>query len=609
MGANSGAQSFEGGGQDPVSRDVRTVVSPGMGQRIAADTAADALIGALHASGVEVIFANLGTDHPPLIESFAKFRALGRPAPRVLLCPHEIPALSAAHGFAQATGRPQALVIHVDAGTANLGGAVHNAARTRVPVFILAGRTPFTDRGELPGSRDIYVQFLQDVYDQAGIVRPYVKWEYELHRGANVGRIVQRALRLAVADPPGPVYLSAPRETLEEPVEFAELDDPARTSAPRPSVPDRETLREIARWLGEAERPVAVTSYLGRAPGAVATLVQLADRLALPVLEMLPRSYMNFPTDHPLYLSVGETALLNDADLVLILDCDIPWIPIDAQPPASARVIHLDVDPVKADLPLWMFPAHLAVRVDTAAALPALLAEVNGSWTAAVAERVRVRREIVERHVRTVRQEWRTLAAPPARGAHMTAAYLSAQLGTLLSPESCIVAELASNAAVSARYLPRSAPGSYFAAGGASLGWGLGASIGVKLARPDAEVICLVGDGSFLFGVPSAALWMARHYGAPFLSVVYNNRGWNAAKGATVRQHPQGYAVRQGEFLSSFGEGVDFAALARAAGEHGERVLSGADLPTAVARAREAVRQGKPAVIDVLIAPVEGGER
>ncbi len=605
MGSNSGHSRSTSGGEDLVSRDVRMAVSASVGQRIAVDTAAEALVEALRASGVEVIFANLGTDHPSLIETFAKFRALGRPAPRVLLCPHEIPALSAAHGFAQATGRPQALIIHVDAGTANLGGAVHNAARTRVPVLILAGRTPFTDRGELPGSRDIYVQFLQDVYDQAGIVRPYVKWEHELHRGANVGRIVQRALRLAVSDPPGPVYLTAPRETLEEPVEFVELDDPARASSPRPAVPDRDTLGEIARWLCEAERPVVVTSYLGRRPEAVAALVHLADRLGLPVLEMLPRSYLNFPTDHPLSLSVGETALLNDADLVLILDCDVPWIPTEGQPPASARIVHLDMDPVKTDLPLWMFPAHVAARVDTAATLPALLESVNECWRPAVAERVRLRREAVERHVRTVREEWRVLAAPPARGAPMTAATLSAQLGGLLPPDICIVSELASNAAVAARYIPRPVPGSYLASGGASLGWGLGASIGVKLARPDAEVVCLVGDGSFLFGVPSATLWMARHYGAPFLAIVYNNRGWNAAKGATARLHPKGYAVRRGEFLSGFGQGVDFAALAQAAGGHGERVLSAGDLPAAIAKAREAVRQGRPAVVDVLIAPVE----
>ena len=592
-----------------VSRDIHMAEHPRDSQRIAVDTAADALVEALRLNGVELIFANLGTDHPPLIETFAKFRSLGQPVPRILICPHEVVALSAAHGFAQATGRPQALIVHVDAGTANLGGAVHNAARTRVPVFILAGRTPFTDRGELRGSRDLYVQFLQDVYDQAGIVRPYVKWEHELHRGANVGHIVQRALRLAVADPPGPVYLTAPREALEEPVQVVEIADPARAAPPRPSVPAAPALQEMARWLCEAERPIVITSYAGRNPAAVAALVALADHLALPVLEMPPRAYLNFPTDHPLALSVGRDARLDNADLVLVLDCDVPWIPSQAPPPATARIIHLDIDPVKEDLPLWLFPAHVCARVDMAATLPALLEEVRRSWSSTTAERVRIRRERVEREVRKMREEGRTLAMRPAPGEPMTAVYLTAQLADALSAETVVVSELASNAAEATRHLPRSVPGSYFASGGASLGWGLGASIGVKLARPDAEVVCLVGDGSFIFGVPSAALWVSRHYGTPFLAVVYNNRGWAAAKGATARQHPEGYAVRSRDFSSSFGEGVDFSIVAHAADCFGERVRSAKDLPAAIARAREAVRKGKTAVLDVLITPVGGDDR
>ncbi len=592
-----------------MSRDVSLAAAAGTGDRVAVETAADALIEALRSNGVELIFVNLGTDHPPLIETIAKFRALGRPVPRVVLCPHEIVALSAAHGFAQVTGRPQALIVHVDAGTANLGGAMHNAARARVPVFILAGRTPFTDRGELPGSRDIYVQFLQDVSDQAGIVRPYVKWEYELHRGANIGHIIQRALRLAVADPPGPVYLTAPREVLEEPVSVVEIPDPGRCSPPRPAVPEGAALREIAEWLCEAERPIVITSYVGRNPAAVTALVDLADHLALPVLEMPPRSYMNFPTSHPLYLSAGRSVRLDDADLVLVVDCDVPWIPSLAHPPATARIIHLDMDPVKEDLPLWMFPAHLSARVDAGATLPLLLEEVRRSWTPAAAERVRVRRRMVERDVRQMRKEWRALASPPAPGDLMTAACLTAQLGELLSPETIVVSELVSNADEPARYLPRSLPGSYFSSGGASLGWGLGASVGVKLARPDAEIVCLVGDGSFIFGVPTAALWASQHYGAPFLTVVYNNRGWAAAKNATMRQHPQGYAVRNRDFSSSFGDGIDFAVVVQAVGGYGERVMSAEDLPLAVQRAREAVRRGRTAVVDVLITPVGGNSR
>ncbi|HKV44448.1 MAG TPA: thiamine pyrophosphate-binding protein, partial [bacterium] len=369
-------------------------------RRVAVETTADALVEALRSAGVELIFANLGTDHPPLIETLAKFRALGRPAPEVIQCPHESVALCAAHGFAQATGRPQVVLVHVDAGTANLGGAVHNAARSRIPVLILAGRTPFTDSGELKGSRDSYVQFLQDVYDQAGIVRPYVKWEYELHRGVNIGSVVQRALRLAVADPGGPVYLTAPREVLEEPLESVDLPDPASYAPLVPTIPEGAALRQIVQWLRAAERPVAVTSYIGRRAAAVTALVALADQLALPVAEMLPRAYMNFPTDHPLYLGAGRHPRLDVADLVLVVDCDVPWIPSVARPPAEARIIHLDLDPVKEDLPLWMFPAHVSARVDAAATLSCLVEELRRGWTADVDARVRGRRRAVENEVR-----------------------------------------------------------------------------------------------------------------------------------------------------------------------------------------------------------------
>jgi acetolactate synthase-1/2/3 large subunit len=574
------------------------------GRRVAVETAADALVEALRSAGVELIFANLGTDHPPLIETLAKFHALGRLAPKVIQCPHESVALSAAHGFAQVTGRPQVVLVHVDAGTANLGGAVHNAARSRIPVLILAGRTPFTDRGELKGSRDSYVQFLQDIYDQSGIVRPYVKWEYELHRGANIGLVVQRALRLAAAEPGGPVYLTAPREVLEEPLDAVDLPDPASSPPPVSTIPDGAALRQIAQWLRAAERPVVVTSYIGRRAAAVSALVALADQLALPVAEMLPRAYMNFPTDHPLYLGAGWHPRLGTADLVLVVDCDVPWIPSAAQPPAGARIIHLDLDPVKENLPLWMFPAHLSARVDAAATLSCLVEELRLGWTADVEARVGGRRRALDDEAGARRSAWRDAAPPPPPGGPITAAWLTRWLGDILPREAIAVTELVTHAPETARHLPRSLPGSLLSAGGASLGWGLGASIGVKLARPEAEVVCLVGDGSFLFGVPSAALWTSRQYHAPFLAIIYNNKGWAAAKDATRRQHPSGYAVRAGEFLSSFGEGVDFAAIAAGAGGYGERVVRPEDVPAAVGRARRAVREGQTAVLDVAITPV-----
>jgi thiamine pyrophosphate-dependent acetolactate synthase large subunit-like protein len=166
--------------------------------------------------GVEYIFANLGTDHVSLIEELARWDKQGRGHPEIILCPHEVVAVHMAGGYALATGRAQAVLVHVDAGTANACMAIQNLFRYRLPVMLFAGRAPHTLHGELTGSRDTYVHFVQDPFDIASIVRPYVKWEYSLPSGVVVKEALARASAVAHSDPPGPVYMMLPRETLAE---------------------------------------------------------------------------------------------------------------------------------------------------------------------------------------------------------------------------------------------------------------------------------------------------------------------------------------------------------------------------------------------------------
>ncbi len=166
--------------------------------------------------GVDYIFANLGTDHVSLIEEMARWDKEGRKHPEMILCPHEVVAVHMAGGYALATGRGQAVLVHVDAGTANACMAIQNLFRYRLPVMLFAGRAPHTLHGELTGSRDTYVHFVQDPFDIASIVRPYVKWEYSLPSGIVVKEALARASAFAQSDPPGPVYMMLPRETLAE---------------------------------------------------------------------------------------------------------------------------------------------------------------------------------------------------------------------------------------------------------------------------------------------------------------------------------------------------------------------------------------------------------
>jgi acetolactate synthase I/II/III large subunit len=346
-------------------------------------TTSTAILEALREAGVEYLFANLGSDHSGFIESMAEARAAGEEArfPTLITCPHEMVALSAAHGFAQASGRVQAVLVHVECGTQNLGGAVHNAAKGRVPVIILAGISPATQEGEAAGSRNEFIHWIQDVFDQRGIVRGYVRYENEIRIGANAKQIVQRALQFATSEPKGPVYLTAAREVLEAPVAPLTL-----SASEWPSVSAGALRREdaalIAQALASARRPLVVTSYLGRNPQAVAQLERLCTRLGVGVLESVP-NYVNFPGTHPLYQGsqwneARQNPALAEADTILVLDSDVPWIPQINRPRADARILHIDTDPLKSQMPLWYIHASAAFRADAATALAQIEEQLTG---------------------------------------------------------------------------------------------------------------------------------------------------------------------------------------------------------------------------------------
>src|SRR5260370_6296688 len=227
--------------------------------------------------GVESIFANLGTDHVSLIEEMARWDSEGRRHPQVILCPHEVVAVHMAGGYALATGRAQAVLVHVDAGTATACMAIQNLFRYRLPVMLFAGRAPYTLRGELPGSRDTYVHFVQDPFDIAGIVRRYVKWEYSLPSGIVVKEALARASAFTHSDPPGPVYMMLPRETLAEQWDDADMPayPPARYGSVHAGGIEPARIDAIAQALMAAENPIALTSYIGRKPQPGALLERL----------------------------------------------------------------------------------------------------------------------------------------------------------------------------------------------------------------------------------------------------------------------------------------------------------------------------------------------
>ncbi|MDE2575931.1 MAG: thiamine pyrophosphate-requiring protein [Rhodospirillales bacterium] len=563
-------------------------------------TASTALLEALDEAGMSFIFANLGSDHPGLVEAMAEARASGRRVPSLITCPNEMVALSAAHGHAQTSGQPQCVLVHVECGTQALAGAVHNAAKGRVPVLILAGASPYTQEGELRGSRNEFIQWIQDVFDQRGLVRGYMRYDNELRSGRNIKQMVHRALQFACSEPRGPVYLMAAREVLEEEVAPVAMDLAAWPPIAGAALAPRDAAG-LAAALVAARQPLVVTSYLGRRPEAVRQLVRLCGRLGMGVLDSVP-NYVNFPADDPLYLGCQwnepvQNPALAEADLVLVLDSDVPWIPTVSRPRADARIFHIDTDPLKQQMPLWYIGAQSMFRADAATALEQLNAALDGLAidTAAASARMEAHR------ARHAARRAALHAAEQPDAAVITPEYLTACLRARADEKTIAIVEGISNYKTIIDHMMSTRPASLFTSGGGSLGWNGGAAIGARLAHPDSTVMALCGDGSYMFSVPSSVHWMARQYDTPFLQVVYNNRGWKSPKLSTLAVHPAGYASRANEIGVSFDPPPDYAAIAAAAG--GALALTvkrPEELEAALDAALHAVRvERRAAVVDV----------
>ena len=560
-----------------------------------------AFLEALAEAGVRYMFANLGSDHPGLIEALAQARAEERRAelPELIVCPHESVALSAAHAYAAVSGLPQAVLVHVDSGTQNLGGAVNNAARGRVPVLIFAGSAPYTIEGELPGSRNEFIHWIQDVHDQRGILRNYTKYDNEIRTGRNVKQLVHRALQIARSEPAGPVYLVGPREAMEEQIEPYTVDA-AQYSPIAPGALSTEVAAEIATALARARRALVVTGYLGRDTAAVAELVRLCDLLAIPVIESAPH-HMNFPADHPMHsgyqwTTKDQNPVLAEADVILVIDSDVPWIHVTSKPAPDAEIYCVDIDPLKSQMPMWHIPARRFAAANSRLALGQIAMFVRENDLVDAALVVERRTEATARHDR--QRAERDFREQP-EGGTITPQYLTACVRDALAGEDALfLSEAITNYEVVAEHLRASRPGSLIGSGGGSLGWAGGGAVGAKLAAPDKTVVCLVGDGSFLFGVPSSAQWVARRYGTPALTVIYNNRGWKAPKMSALAVHPKGAAAEADDFNVSFEPAADLPGVAAAAGgAFAANVIDPAELPRALTDALAAVHSGRSAVV------------
>ena len=552
---------------------------------IASGTVADAYLEILADRGVDYLFANAGTDFAPLIEAFSKAEASGGKFPKPVTVPHENVAVAMALGYYLKSGKPQLVMVHVNVGTANAICGVMNAWRGNVPILFSAGRTPYSETGGALGQRSGEIHWPQEMRDQGAMLREFTKWDYELPNAHVLETSIDRALNIAMAEPKGPIYLTLPREVLAAPIENFAYASPSRRRTPSPPFPDTRAIDEAADMIAKAERPLIITSNAGRDSDDMAKLGALADCFAIPVTQRKPR-YVALASDHPMHLGYEPDGFLQDSDLVIVIDCDVPWIPSKKAPKPECKVIHLAVDPLFSAYPIRGFTCDLGISGILGATLPALT-EALMSRHSGAKDRIEARRKRLAEQ-RAAQREKHAAALQKAKdGVPIHPAWITHCLEQVRGGSGIVVKE----SPLTLEHMNFTQPGTMFSAAAAGgLGWSLGASLGIKAAVGDELVINTVGDGAYMFGNPIPAHYVSHAENLPVLNVVFNNQMWGAVKRNTREVYPSGFAARSNrEPLTYFDMSINFEKAVETVGGHGERVEDPAKMMAAVERAIKVV--------------------
>ncbi|KAJ7654488.1 thiamine pyrophosphate enzyme [Mycena polygramma] len=493
------------------------------------------LFEALWEAGITACFVNVGSDHPSIIEAIVRGKRERTDSwPRMITCPSEITVISMADGCARVSGRPQAVLVHVDVGTQ-------------------------ASSGELPGSRTEYMHWLQEAPDQKAIVRQYCRYTGEVRTGLNVKQTVGRALQFASSAPKGPV--------LAQEIQPYSLDQDQWVPT-GPSALPADAVHDISTALVQAKRPLIITGYSGRDRRTPDLLVALADMVPGVRVHDTGGSDMCFPFSHIASegFRLSTDRCTEDADVILLLDCDVPWIPSRNPPAKDTKIYHVDIDPLNQQISVSFFPAHGRWKADSFTALTQLVNHIknDASLTASLQDpKYAARRE--------ARAEPR-LDDQQSLDAHNIGSLLKSSLPDV----TIFVVEAVTAGQILHDQLQPSRPGSWINCGGTGIGWSNGAALGVKMALADLEteegreptLVChIVGDGSFMCAAPSSALWAASKYEIPILTVVLNNGGWKAPRNSTQIVYPNGLntSASDDEINVSFRPTPNYAALAEAA--------------------------------------------
>ncbi|MFD5257318.1 thiamine pyrophosphate-dependent enzyme [Streptomyces bobili] len=554
----------------------------------------DALVTAFNAVGADYLFCSSGSEWAPVWESLARRHRDGLPCPEYLDLTHETVAVGMATGYGLVKRRPQGVLLHAAPGLLQGSMAVHGALLAGVPMVVSSSES--TTYGDSPG-QDPGGQWYRNLSIVGGphqIAQPFTKWSNEAASVHTLPTMVARAAELAWRAPAGPAYLNIPLEILLEDWDGREAKP---IVAPGSTHSSPEEVDPVAQMIREARNPVIVTETAGREEGGFEALVAFAEAWNIPVVEPDSAVCGNFPRTHPLHAGSDIGPWMDEADLILLVNCRAPFYP-PSRRPSKAQIVVIDEVPQRPHVVYQVLFADRYLEGNVANTLRQLAKRAKDLDEGAVA-------------LRRAAQEDRHAAEQAAIvGAETKAAdaegidpvLVAATLRRLLDGrDGIVVDETITHSRVVKRHVQTDAPDSYFYVQG-GLGQGIAVALGVKLAARERPVVLTIGDGAFAYNPVIQSYDASKAYELPLLILVFNNRVYKSMNLNHRRFYPEGAAAETGEWL-----GTDLhrlprlAAFAEPFGMHTETVDTPDALTPALERALKAVAEGTTAVVDVLV--------
>ncbi len=579
---------------------------------MAARYGSDLIVDLLKVLGIEYVALNPGSSFRGIHDSLVNYESGRKPNPEMILCCHEEIAVALAHGYAKATGKIMPAIVHNVVGLQHASMAIYNAWCDRTPVLVMGGTGPMNTSKRRP-----WIDWIHTALVQGNLVRDFVKWDDQPVGIESFPSSIMRGYRIAMSDPSGPVYLCFDVTDQEAAIEKEiALPDPSRFRPPAPLQAESEAIKEAARLLSEAQNPVILADYVGRHNEAVLSLVQLADLLSIPVIDLGAR--LNFPNTHSLNLTGKNRELVSSADVIMGLDVTDLFGSLVRQDPTThsttpaikpgCKVIHATL----ADISMrgWtsdfqeLSPVDLPIVANTRVFLPALIEEIKrqDKFSKSIVEGRRKNLAVQHDEIRArwqadLRRRWDERPISPPR--------LAYEVWEAIKKEKWLLVA-GSFRGWPSRLWDWDKPGLFLGGyGGGGLGYGPAASVGAALPYRGTDTICvnLQRDGELLY--TTSALWTAANTGVPLLTVMTNNRVYY-----NDVEHQEKVAITRGRPVENKLVGmemakppVDFANLARSFGLHGDGpITEPAQIRPALDRALKVIKEEKrPALVDVII--------